>query len=421
MVEWDSFSDQPAHMRKMKRFKRDTRKRHLDDLLVSAVTILLIYPLVLLRSLFGFKKQDISLEHLFGMAVNLDKEPELTPSLLDELGVEELSVRIHMDDSESFDRYEAFVKSLGSRPILFILLPSREQVENREQLKEVSKTIFERFGRYGSRFQVGNAINRMKWGFVLPKEYLLFFQALQAVRDESFPSIRLIGPAVIDFEYHVTIRALFNCFKVRYDALSSLLYVDRRGAPENRQGIFDTRAKINLLRSLERLSTKVTGKEIYITEVNWPIVGTGKYAPTSKDERVDERLYMAYMVRYYLLAASTGQVRTVYWHQLIAPGYGLIDNREGIRKRDAFEAFRFMNTLLKSSVLHSFRQEGPLYRAVFTEGVRRITALWCNGTSVETTLPESGKLFSITGEEITHHGVTQVDDLVQYLIEESHG
>ena len=113
MVEWDSLSDQPAHMRD-KKFKRDTRKRHVDDLLVSALTILLVYPIVLLRYCFGFKKRERTMNRFFGMAVNLDKEPELTSSLIEELGVDELLVRIHMDDYEQFDRYETFIQSLGN-------------------------------------------------------------------------------------------------------------------------------------------------------------------------------------------------------------------------------------------------------------------------------------------------------------------
>ncbi len=417
MVEWDSFSDQPAHMRD-KKFKRDTRRRYPGDILVSAVTILLVYPLVFFRYLFGFKRSADTLERFFGMAVNLDKEPELTPGLLDELGVSELLVRIHMDAYDDFDRYEAFIKSLDGRPILFVLIPSRAQVEDSELLQRDCRTIFRRFGVYGSRFQVGNAINRIKWGFVLPKEYLLFYRSVQGVRDAEFPDIRLVGPAVIDFEYHVTIRALFNFFKIRYDALSSLLYVDRRGAPENRQFIFDTRDKIDLLRTIATLSPKLASKELYITEVNWPIADTGKYAPTSKHERVNETEYMAYMVRYYLLAAATGQVTTVYWHQLIAPGYGLIDNRDGIRRREAFTAFGFMNTLLAPTRFKRMVREGEVYKALFVNGSRQITALWCNGTSRNIDIPVTAQRFSITGTPMEHNGRIQADDLVQYIIEE---
>ena len=129
---------------------------------------------------------------------------------------------------------------------------------------------------------------------------------------------------------------------VHFDKVSSLLYVDRRGAPENTQlGIFDTVNKINLLHSICRLSPK-SSERILLTEVNWPLSGTAPWAPTSETECVSEDDYARFLLRYHLLALASGKVETVYWHQLIAPGYGLIDNREGIRYRTAFNVYRAM-------------------------------------------------------------------------------
>ena len=71
----------------------------------------------------------------------------------------------------------------------------------------------------------------------------------------------------------------------------------------------------------------------YYAETNWPITGTAPYAPTSETECVSEEEYADFMVRYHLLAFASQHASSVYWHQLIAPGYGLIDNRDGIRNR----------------------------------------------------------------------------------------
>jgi len=146
---------------------------------------------------------------------------------------------------------------------------------------------------------------------------------------------------VIDFEYHYTIRTLFNLFKVRYDKFSSLLYVDRRGSPDNKQMlIFDTKNKIDMLYALVRLSPK-SSNDIYITEVNWPLTGTAPYAPTSEKECVSEEDYSKFMLRYLEIAKSSRKIKRVYWHQLIATGYGLVEEREGkIRKREAFYIFK---------------------------------------------------------------------------------
>jgi hypothetical protein len=95
---------------------------------------------------------------------------------------------------------------------------------------------------------------------------------------------------------------------------------------------FSLIGKIKLLNALLSLSPK-TANELIITETNWPIKNTAPYAPTSEHECVSEEDYAAFMVRYHLLAFASQRVSSVYWHQLIAPGYGLIDNREGIRKQ----------------------------------------------------------------------------------------
>ena len=128
------------------------------------------------------------------------------------------------------------------------------------------------------------------------------------------------------------------------------MYVDRRGAPSNTQmGIFDTKNKIDMLYSLVRLSPKIKTDDIYITEVNWPLSNTAPYAPTSEKECVSEDKYAKYMVDYLNITKNSRKVSKVFWHQLIAPGYGLIDNREGIiRKTKAF--YDFKELLAKSSI-----------------------------------------------------------------------
>jgi hypothetical protein len=95
-----------------------------------------------------------------------------------------------------------------------------------------------------------------------------------------------------------------------------------------------------MLYSLVKLSKKTTNN-IYITEVNWPLSNTAPYAPTSEKECVSEMEYTKFMTQYLHIAKESGKIQRVYWHQLIASGYGLVDNRYGkIRKTPAFENFR---------------------------------------------------------------------------------
>lgn len=202
--------------------------------------------------------------------------------------------------------------------------------------------IFDTFKSVSDEYQIGTTINRAKWGFFAVKEYLEFYKTVQDIRDSKYSTLKLLGPSVIDFEYHYTIRALFNNFPVKFDKLSSLLYVDRRGSAKNTQmGIFDFKNKIDMLYSLVKLSSKMNSDEIYITEVNWPLSNTAPYAPTSEKECVSEENYSKYMIEYFQIAIESKKIKKVFWHQLIAPGYGLVDNRNGeIRKTKAFYEFK---------------------------------------------------------------------------------
>ena len=120
---------------------------------------------------------------------------------------------------------------------------------------------------------------------------------------------------------------------LQFDAVSSLLYVDRRGAPENRQLGFDTVDKVLLLKAIAETSRNCPSGRSVITEVNWPL-REGPHSPAGRDVAVDEELQADYLVRYFLLALTTGAVEAAYWWQLIARGYGLIDpGSHGLRRR----------------------------------------------------------------------------------------
>ncbi len=96
-----------------------------------------------------------------------------------------------------------------------------------------------------------------------------------------------------------------------------------------------------MLFSLVKMSPKTLSDDIYITEVNWPISNTTPYAPTSEKECVSCDDYTKYMLDYFKIAQDSKKIKRVYWHQLIAPGYGLVDNRDGkILKYPQFYVFK---------------------------------------------------------------------------------
>ena len=350
---WDFNSDQPYILKRSD--KKKLREGHSLDFFKLIITNLIYFPYLFCMFLFKnvgsilsnkekktFKKiEPTASEYFYGLCVNLDKGQEQF-ALVEELGVKSLQIRFFLSDMDNIQKYLAFAEGFGSdKEILITIIQDREHIENLALLAKDIERVFQTFQGVAHEFMIGNAINRIKWGFVSMEEYLKFYQTIQEVRDKKFPNTKLIGSSIIDFEYHFTIRTLFNRYPIYYDKVASLLYVDRRGSPYSTQmGIFDLKNKINFLSTVV-YSSKKANNSIYITEVNWPLSGTAPFAPTSEKECIDEALYDQYLKEYFKIAYQSGKVEKVYWHQLIASGYGLVDSRgEKLRKRKAFESFK---------------------------------------------------------------------------------
>jgi len=342
---WDDYSDQPALL-KERAYKKAMRKRELGSLLTMAFTALITLPLSLIATPF-VRRKEIESRHFVSLGVDFEREPEQTHQLIEELEVESLLLRIKLWEMEKLPQLKAFLQQHTNKKITLKILQDREHIEDLELLKTDLELIFKELQEYVDLFEIGSTINRAKWGFFSPREYLAFYKVAYDLKNE-FTKVKLLGSGVIDFEFHYTAATLFNFCKCKYDGIAALLYVDRRGAPENTQLGLSLIDKLALLSTMVWLSPK-TKQKLHITEVNWPLKGTAPYAPTSEYECVSEDDYANYMLRYYLLAFATQQVDSVSWHQLIAPGYGLVDNREGIKKREAFNVFAFMTKILKSA------------------------------------------------------------------------
>jgi hypothetical protein len=114
--------------------------------------------------------------------------------------------------------------------------------------------------------------------------------------------LRRVGPAVIDFEFHLyppTLRRL------TFDKVSSLLYVDRSGAPESAQFGWTMAKKLALWRAVvDRSLREPCG--CWITEFNWPLEGTGPYSPAPGKPSVSEETQANYLVRYFVIARRAG-------------------------------------------------------------------------------------------------------------------
>lgn len=343
---WDNYSDQPYPLQD-KSYKKKMRKSQIGSILKTFLISLFVLPLSIVMTPF-VKRKKIDSKEFFCIGIDYQRESEMTLELIEELRVKRVLVRFKLWEMNTLDKLEHFILKLKDKKITLKIIQDREHVEDLKLLKNNLETIFTKLNQHVDIFEIGTTINRTKWGFFSVDEYSRFYQVAYNLKISKFPHVKLIGSGVIDFEYHFSAHTLFNLFKYRYDGISSLLYVDRRGAPENIQMGFNLQDKIALLSTMVWLSPK-SEHELHVTETNWPISGTAPYAPTSEYECVSEELYADYMLRYYLLSLASQQVDSVSWHQLIAPGYGLIDNREGLKKRKAFEVYKFMIKNLKDS------------------------------------------------------------------------
>lgn len=395
MFKWDSYSDQPSVL-KDKKLKKKLKRENIGSYIYTFFISIIMLPISLLLR----KRVKQTFPHrvdIFGICVNYDRDSALTIKLLDELKIKKVLIRIFLSDST--DKYLPFLDTLNDYDITFNIIQNRELITDLALLKKRAREVFKVLSTYSNRFVIGNAVNRTKWGFFGMNEYIKFYKTIKDVTDSEFKSLELIGGSVIDYEYYNYAHLLYNFKKISFDAISTQLYVDRRGAPENRQNGLNLQDKINQLYTLVKFSKKCKSNTLSITETNYPISGTAPYAPTSEKECVSVRSYTIYMLRYYLNALATTKVREVYWHQLIAVGYGLVDSRDGTI-RESFYALKTMISFLNRLELTKYKQSKDLYEMHFKGQKNSLIVLWSNTKLVKYRLSDDMIAYDMFAKEL---------------------
>lgn len=348
-------------------------------------------------------KQPVAVDSPFALSVSpAEGRDEQVVGLLREMNIQKTLVRIPSWQMRGLDRLEKIISLLHSeeREITAALLQNREDILYPRRWQHFVEEVFSRFKRFCSFFEIGHAWNRTKWGIWDHQEYLTLARPALSLAEKY--EVKLVGPAVIDFEFHVYPPVLKN---IPFDKVSSLLYVDRVGAPERRQFGWDTSRKLALLKAVVDGGA---GKEqdLWITEVNWPLRGTGKYSPASGKPNVSEEEQADYLVRYYLFCAASGLVERIYWWQLVAPGYGLVDSRQkDWRRRPGFSAMKNMVSQLEGSTfLKKIPHPGGEFFA-FRKQEKDFLVCWTSGEPFYHDLGrEVAQVISRDGEEVSFTG-----------------
>lgn len=345
---WDPYSCQPYKMADEDKPRNGTA--NLLEYSKVAGSALVGLPAIIYQYLRLSKQPcNIAAREFVGLSINADTEfQQATYEMVDELGVKELLLRVPVWETEHLEHYHRFLQPLSEHGLLINILQDRRSVQDLQLWQQQVREIIDMAWPYTKRFWIGNAINRTKWGCVHSGEYLRLQETVEALRAD-FPGIKLLGSSVIDFEPLVTWRTLWNACRYNLDANAALLYVNRRHSPFGTQyGIFDLENKLRLIKAMTRLANRSEDR-LWITETNWPLLDTKPYTPNSghPSRTVDEPTQAKYLQQYYQIAWQTGWVEKVYWWQLINPGYGLVDHRNGLRKMPAYYAFK---ELLEGSV-----------------------------------------------------------------------
>ena len=262
--------------------------------------------------------------------------------MIEELGVKQLLVRIPSWETSQLDDTLRFVEHFPDCSFVFNILQSRESVADVSVWKQQVRQIIAATKEVDACYWVGNAVNRTKWGCAHTGDYLRLQQAVEELRAE-FDDLQILGSSIIDFEPLLSWRTLWNFRRFQLQGNAALLYVNRRHSPFATQyRVFDLENKLRLAKVMTQLSNRCDD-QLWITETNWPLLNTKPYTPNSghPSRTVDEATQAKYLKWYYQIAWQTGWVERVYWWQLINPGYGLVDHREGkLRKMPSFYAFQ---------------------------------------------------------------------------------
>ena len=343
---WDYYSDQPYVLDKND--KPRITHNSISESIKTLATLVGLSPALIWRYFMLRPTPSAhSIKDFAGLSISPNpKHRNQIIEMIDELNVKQLLIRIPAWKSQQIDDYINFAESFGEHQILVNILQNRQSVIDPDRWQAQVNSIIGACRTFTDTFQIGNAINRSKWGCHTTADYFVLQKKVNELRSQ-FPDIKVLGSSVIDFEPLSTLRTLINNQTYQLDGCASLLYVNRRLSPYNKQfGIFDLEKKIRLIYAILSLSNK-SEKKLWITETNWPLLNTRPYTPNSGNPRstVDERTQAEFLKQYFQIAYHTGMVEKVYWWQLINPGYGLVDSRaKALRKMPSYYAFKNLLT-----------------------------------------------------------------------------
>lgn len=412
---WDEKTAQP--MIALSRKEKNHQRFIINSLKIIGKTIAALpgicsHYLALKKQSF---QQPLALKNRIGVALHPHStyiEQEL--KLLGELGNPPVLIRFcHHENELMWDQTIALIHRLHEQgvEIMVALLQDRRAVLQPELWSAFLTKIIPAIANYTSHIEITHAFNRIKWGVWNLAEWQQLIAPAFKLQQE-FPQIKLAGPACIDFEYMPVIAALKSLpAGKKFSAISHLLYVDRRGAPENPQGPFATLEKCALLKALTLASPNCEDKVI-ISEVNWPVEHTDIWSPIvcpyvtpkwqHKPSGESEHDYANFMLRYIVIAICSGHVDQLFWWRLSAKGYGLVDDQNEFKPRLAYKALQYFFVRLgDATFIKKWPSAKNTYVMEFHNDTQQILMIWrTKGESTDLPKFDAQKMYDRDGNKL---------------------
>jgi hypothetical protein len=350
----------------------------------------------------------------------LDKELEW----LAKIGCIGVHVRLYAHDSSAVTEFKKHavrrLKNLNYA-VTISLVQDRRTSANPELWEEFCCDILDSVRDIVMWVEYLHAINRVKWGIWNLNELEALLALLPSL-SEKYRDVTFIAPSVIDFEWDYMAAALERFpADAKISALSTHLYVDRRGAPESYQGKFNALGKLQLLRAMA-LSCENFQENLIVSEFNWPLLGTREWSPVGSpyvspgerknDPSVSEKDAAIFTMRYIFIGLCSGMAESMVFWSLAAHGFGLVDpgtNPEAPwRGRPAFRALKFFFKLFRhghyTKAILKGEKDAWMMQFVSGEGDNIAVAWSSSKTDAHEPLPpipfKYSKVYNLYGEEI---------------------
>ena len=181
---WDPHSDQPFKLDRSQkpRMKAD----NLNEYLRTALTAIGSIPAVAWHYACSQKHSPPPPTDFIGLGISPDHgDHNEVADLTEELGVQKLLLRVPSWHVSELDYYLDFAARFKGRDLLINILQSRQSVLDPSQWLDTIDQIITAFYPLTKTFQIGNAVNRSKWGCRHTGEYLELLKRVKRSSEES--------------------------------------------------------------------------------------------------------------------------------------------------------------------------------------------------------------------------------------------